>query len=249
MPTITIDFLQFPSGSPVPGLPSFTIPFAPGPGHGNAVAAASVPGAITGTSWAFEFWDVNGTLITTADAPLPGPDTDYTASAWYVLQGPGGTPVPQVATSVFSLDQNKVLAGETPIGSVSVAGAWLGPPSTTVATDKGNGGPVTIVAAGSISGAAGKFVSWLSPGTKVMGNALTAPFDSDIPLAIAFYADPCTKIEKEIDAVNEQIDEDEALLQDPEVLPKQKEHIRNVELPALRRQLTNLTAELKKCRG
>jgi hypothetical protein len=251
MPTVTINFLQFPSGLPVPGLPSLSIPFTPSPGHGNATADKSVPGVVPNTSWTFEFWDVNGALVTSLTAPLPQPDADYMASAWYVFGGPGGHPVPHVVTSVFALDQHKVLAGKTPIASVSVAGAWSGPPSNTVATDKGNGAPVTIGAADPLSGA-GKFVSWLSPGATVAQNpltALTAPFDSDIEVAIAFYTDPCTKIEKEIDAVNEQIDEDRELLQDPDVLPKRKEHIRNVELPALERQLTNLTAQLKKCRG
>ena len=134
--------------------------------------------------WGFWFWNVNRTLITTPNAELPAPRHDYTASAWYF---PGPRLFEKsVFTSAFSLDKNQVVAGQTPIASVSVAGAWPGPPSTTVATDKSNG-PVTIDAVNHIVGA-GRFVSWAPLGkATVAGHALTAPADSDI-LAIAFYA-------------------------------------------------------------
>lgn len=73
MPTMTINFLEFSSGSPVPGLPSFTIPFTLGQRHGNATGCAQRAGAqplgrahVLG----FWFWNVNRTLITTPNAQL-----------------------------------------------------------------------------------------------------------------------------------------------------------------------------------
>jgi hypothetical protein len=66
MPTMTIGYLVFPTGLPVPDLPSFTIPFTPAPGGIQTTAPSQVIETPPTPNYAFGFWDVDGTFQPTA---------------------------------------------------------------------------------------------------------------------------------------------------------------------------------------
>jgi hypothetical protein len=185
MPIMTINFLEFASGQQLPVLPSLTVPFTPGAGLGSITAPpnVSVPDPTKpngpGIPWSFGFWNINGSLAKTPTAPLPEPGTDFTASAWYFGGGPG-LHQDLVSAWAFSLSQNKLLSGDTPIGTVNPPGAQID--ANHVST---HDSPVQIVALDSIGGA-GAFVSWLPLGGTASGATFTAAqHDDDNP--IGFY--------------------------------------------------------------
>jgi hypothetical protein len=217
--TMTVSYQVFPTGSipigtEVPCLPSWnvnglppnstaTIP-APGtvpppPQGGNPVVQCLVNGTMVG--YTFEFWDAAGTLETgaTATCTAPSDGSNFSCTAYYVEDVGGSAPI--VTTYVFSLNQDKVIPGQTPIASVS--GAPWTPPSTTV--NVGNS-PVTIFA-NRVIGGFGRFVSWLpfgaAKGTTYNNQllSLTVPANGGAQ-AIAFYGipvpDPCAPIRAEL---------------------------------------------------
>ena len=175
MPTLRINFLEFPSGQQLSVLPSVTIPFFPDVGLGNVTAQARVT---PNPDWRFGFWNINCSLSLGPAAVLPEPWNDFTASAWYFEES-SLLHAPWAGVTAFSLNQNSVLTGVDPIASVTPASAQIGPNEVQT-----GGGPVTIEAVESIGGA-GQFISWL-PASLATGKALTVPKDGWAN-AIAFY--------------------------------------------------------------
>jgi hypothetical protein len=203
MPTINIRYVVFSSGATVPGTATSTIQVAPG---SQVVLSAAnnifVPGNPPALGFGFSFWIFNGAVLATASASFTAPDDDstYIATAWYSQTGvcPPLSPSPSkeiVTTSAFSVNDQKPISG-TPIESVTPAGTWAGPPSTSVSTAVSGAAEVVITAEPLIVGF-GKFISpWLQLGGDgiVNGSALTVPSGGNSS-AIAFYGipvpDPC----------------------------------------------------------
>ena len=190
MTDIALSYLVFPSGPEVPSLSALQV-------HGtlsSILAPPQIPPLPAAPSYVFGFWVIDGVLSTNPIASFPDTGTSYTAIAWYFT--PEGLPQPLLTTWLFSLDDNAVVAGKTPIGSVTPPGAWNGT-STTVPT---NAGELTVTAKNLVLGAGG-FSSWmvLEP-SQVTGAMFTVPANADMQ-AIAFYSlalDPCQAIRTEL---------------------------------------------------
>lgn len=204
MSIMTLSFRLFPTGNLVPNTPSGTI-HVPSGGAVTLTAPALVFGqGSPEPSYAFAFWDADDSAITTEVATFnaPSDNSDFDAFAWYFLRGGGGGS--GITTYAFSLNKEEVIAGKTPIASVTPSGAWTGPPSTTVSTTT-SANPVVITAA-SLIGGFGRFASWLQFGNgSASGPTLTVPAQG-ASTAIAFYTvpqpDPCDGIRTQLDNLN-----------------------------------------------
>jgi hypothetical protein len=195
--TMTLSFLVFPAGTPVPNTPSATIN-VPAGGAVSVTAPAQVfcQGAAPG--FTFEFWNADAAKYITPTATFSAPtdNSDFSASAWY-FEDVGG-PAPLVTTYAFSLNKNQVLAGKTPIASVTPAAAWTGPPSTTVPTTTS----AVAITAATVIGGFGRFASWIQVGKgTIAGRTLNVPL-MEGSQAIAFYGvpvpDPCAALRSEL---------------------------------------------------
>jgi hypothetical protein len=207
MPTMTLSYLVYPIGTPVPGMPIIPpIPVQAGAQLAPLTAPPVVdnptpPPPPAAQSYAFAFWDINATQYGTPLAPPSSwtvPQQDFSATAWY-WPNVGG-PAPLVTTYAFSLNKNQVIPGQTPIHSVTGA-PWTSP-STTVAT---TGDSPVVITADTLIGGSGRFVSWMQFGDgTVSGLTLTVPANRGAQ-AIAFYGipvpDPCAGIRAEISAL------------------------------------------------
>jgi hypothetical protein len=82
--TMTLSFLVFPAGTPVPNTPSATIN-VPAGGAVSVTAPAQVfcQGAAPG--FTFEFWNADAAKYITPTATFSAPtdNSDFSASAWY----------------------------------------------------------------------------------------------------------------------------------------------------------------------
>jgi len=203
MPTMNLSFVQFPSGSPVPG----TTPTKKTvPKKSTVVLVASKYLYGTGSpppQFLFEFWVINSGLHTSEDPSFTAPDDDFDATAWYLqVGGNGGT---GVTTWAFSLNKGEVIPGVTPIANVNPPAAWSGSPSTTVSTTTSSS-PVVITAQ-KLLPPYGEFNKWLQlygNGT-ISGDALTVPTNG-ASAAIAFYGipvpDPCETLRIQLQNLN-----------------------------------------------
>jgi hypothetical protein len=121
--TMDLAAMQFPSGGPISGATSGSIPVTPG-STVNLTTPATLPdSADSQDQYQFLFWDVDGTLETTESTSFtaPGAGTTFDAYAWYRLTGPStcsGSCPPALATWAFSAPENEVLSG-TPIQSAT----------------------------------------------------------------------------------------------------------------------------------
>jgi hypothetical protein len=186
----SVSYQQFPSGRPllpkdVSGSPFKTV-------AKEYLYGTSPSGTIT---YKFLFWDKNSKLQTARKLDLHKGD----ATAWYVEEG-GGSCTPMVNCSVgtweFSLKANHVVAGATPIGSVSVPGLWT-PPSTSVSTTTTAAKTIAISArsathTGHFIDPSG-FVDWLMLGAKAPtpGISFSVPAGGSAE-AIGFYTTPAS---------------------------------------------------------
>jgi hypothetical protein len=200
--TMTLSFLVFPAGTPVPNMPSATIPGIQAGAAASVTAPAQVFQQGAAPGFTFRFWNAAAAVMTTPTATCTAPtdNSNFSCSAWY-FEDVGG-PKALVTTYAFSLNQNQVLAGKTPIAAVTPAGAWTGPPSTTVPTTTS---AVTITAAALIGGF-GRFNSWRQFGNgTIAGDTLSVPLMGGSQ-AIAFYGvpvpDPCAAIRAQRDNLN-----------------------------------------------
>jgi hypothetical protein len=139
-------------------------------------------------NYAFLFWNIAGNVSTNPIESYTVPTTDYVATAWYVQVGGGdGT---GLTTWAFS-SQHDIVESDTPIQSVTPAGAWAGLNATFISTTVGLG-PVVVTAHASIPSAPGEnFYNWfpLSGVGTPAGNQLTVPNGSSA-WALAVYAVP-----------------------------------------------------------
>ena len=227
--TMTLSYLVFPSGTPVPEtqVPQILVPddspkpwvlgnsstWSPRPGirspptpspSGLCPARSSQPSSRT----AF--------LIQQQVITFPAPsDESFNATAWYVLDGGSGAPVALVWA--FSLNKNTpiptaTLTSTPPFASVSPSGCVEGPNAVST-TDPAAiaAGNVTITAANLIGGS-GRFQQWLQffGNGDVTGQQLTVkagdPGDAGSSDAIAVYSipqpDPCQPIRTTIADLN-----------------------------------------------
>jgi hypothetical protein len=188
--TMYLSSRVYPGRDLVPGTAVDTVASTPGdPVH---LVATVYPG------YRLLFWHVPRTLTVSSVVDFTVPDAEsFYATAWYVATGSCQScppPPPTVSTVAFSNDRDEVIA-DTPIASVSVAGAWAGPPSTVVSTAGST--PVAITAQSLLDGS-GEFVSWLSlDGFAASGRTLTEPaLASDVALALFAIPspDPCADL-------------------------------------------------------
>jgi hypothetical protein len=161
----------------------------------HLVADASLT-APKGT-FTFLFWDVYGKLHTTPGVTVKTwkGEPAFDATAWYLFQAaclkpPCGGGTVNVRTLGFEVDTNKKLPG-TPIASVTPATNGWATPQTVVYTDKS---AVTITAANPLD-----FIYWKifppNPAVTVKSTVLSAPQNTEVLLAIAFYGpNPCHQI-------------------------------------------------------
>ena len=223
--TMTLSYLVFPSGTPVPGTEP-PVPISVPDGSPQTLSAwdqltvAAPPGEPS--SYTFAFWAVPSTVQPTQftngvpDSQqvihFPGPsDESFNATAWYVPDGGSGPPV--ALAWAFSLNKNMpiptaTLTSTPPFASVSPPGSVEGPntvsttdPAAIAAVD------VTITAANLIEGS-GRFQQWLQffGNGDVTGQQLTVkagdPSDAGSSDAIAVYSipqpDPCQPIRTQI---------------------------------------------------
>lgn len=135
----------------------------------------------------FMFWNVNGAVYSTAATSIASVGTgDFAGSAWYRNCNPGGSGGPaSIQTAAFSVTQDLFLS-ETPIQSVTPAGAWAGGNNTGV---NPAAGAVTITAKDEIGGE--EFGGWLIFGAGAAGGGtnLNVPQNGST-LAIAHYTRP-----------------------------------------------------------
>jgi hypothetical protein len=183
---VTVKYKVFPDGTELQ--PKQVI-------HGSVTETAKnpIPGSKKGVSFVFLFWDVDGTLNTNTKMSDTPTGKGNFATAWYLKEKKGGGDCGTscaVATWAFSLTDDKVMTGVTPIASVSPSGLWTSP-STSVSTVTSSA-MVTITSRSSISPPypAAKFQSWQElPNTAVSGSSLSVSAKTDAE-AIAFYKSP-----------------------------------------------------------
>jgi hypothetical protein len=197
MPTMHRSSAVFPAGTPVPGSGSESVPVVAGQPVTES-ADAQLPGQPY--NFIFVFWDINGSLYTQANPPaFEAPIDDFSATAWYLPEGPPNGHTKGVTVWAFSLNKNQTVTN-SPIAAVVPSGAWPGLPSDFVSTTT-SPNPVVITAQTLIAHL-GKFDAWLVWGNgAVAGHNLTVP-SGGASLAIAFYGipvpDPCQPIRDEI---------------------------------------------------
>jgi hypothetical protein len=121
----TMDFaaMQFPSGGAITSGTSGSVPVTPGSTVTLTTPATLPDAADSLDQFQFMFWDVDGTVSTTASTSFTAPvaGTTFDAYAWYRLTGPGtctGSCPPTLTTWAFSAPENEVLSG-TPIQSAT----------------------------------------------------------------------------------------------------------------------------------
>ena len=200
--TMVLSFKQFPSGDQVPDTLSANIPVVVGSSVTLTAPQQVFGSASSGPSFGFMFWNAGPAIQQSSSVTFIAPGGTFDATAWYIPEGGPGGPdgTPAVSTFAFSANQDKVLAGTTPIASVTPSGAWAGPPSTIVSTTTSTS-PVAITA-GSLIAGSGLFKTWLNFGSgSIAGKVLTVPTNGS-SIAIAFYAipspDPCLQYVNEI---------------------------------------------------
>ena len=196
MPTMNQSYRIFPNGSPVPGMPSSSVPLV-----GGSPTTLNVPDVISepGGSYTFIFWNVNATLYPPQPAGAtpnsqqtvmfdpPSDDSTFDATAWYILGGGGGG---GGVVYAFSLNQDKELSN-SPIGTIIPASAQTGPNtfSTTTSPD-----PVVVTAPAVIVGY-GRFNQWLPLFEPQVSDPVLTVHANGAVVAIAFYGipvpDPC----------------------------------------------------------
>jgi len=121
--TMDLAAMQFPSGGPISGATSGSIPVTPG-STVNLTTPATLPdSANPQDQFQFMFWDVDGTVTPTESTSFAAPaaGTTFDAYAWYRLTGPGpctGSCPPELTTWAFSAPENEILSG-TPIESAT----------------------------------------------------------------------------------------------------------------------------------
>jgi hypothetical protein len=178
-----------------------TVKYRVFPDGGDLLPPEIVKGTITDTAkeklvngsatYQFLFWNEDGKLHPdrTVTYTPPGGTKDF-LTAWYIQTsgGPPCAPNCAVSTYAFSLTDDGVMKGVTPISAVNIAGLWTSP-STTVSTTT-TSGPIVITARASIvpPSPAATFDSWL-PRKEASGDTFTAQDGSDAE-AIAFYTEP-----------------------------------------------------------
>jgi hypothetical protein len=221
--TMSVSYQVFPTaksipiGTEVPCLPgplhvfgispgsTATLP-APGtvpPQGGNPVVQCLVNGTMVG--YTFEFWDAAGTLEPGAAATCTAPSdgSNFSCTAYYFEDV--GTSAPVVTTYAFSLNENQVIPGQTPIASVT--GAPWTPPSTTVNV----GDSAVVITADTVISGFGRFKSWMPIGASQGTTVNNAQRTLRVPAkggaqAIAFYGipvpDPCATIRAELSNLN-----------------------------------------------
>jgi hypothetical protein len=185
---VTLSSRIFPSGAAVPGGFSASLELPSG-----ANESLTVPSDLG--NYAFRFWDVDGELYKTEAVSFTVPGSQFPATAWYILTGPGGGS-PGVSTVAFSPEQDVVIP-DPPIASVSPASDQTGP---TSASTESSGVVITPEA---VIYPYGKFRSWFLFGAGTAGSdgKLSVP-EKQSTLALALYAiprpDPCQSVLEEI---------------------------------------------------
>jgi hypothetical protein len=195
--TVTLGSDLFPTGTAIADGVSGTIPVSPGssvtltaPQYLYQPPTATDPSA---AGYDFMFWDVNSTLITTAEAnfTVPAAGGDLGATAWYapmcVEPSSCGGGASYVTTWAFSLTADEVLPG-TPIQSVAPGSAWTSP-STTVSTATAvNINALPYLGAHTKYSGSTVFSSWLEFGGTgtVSGLVMQVP-QGESPYGVAFY--------------------------------------------------------------
>jgi hypothetical protein len=207
MPTMSLSFLQFPQGTPVPNTLSALIPVPAGESVTLTAPATLLEPAGT---FLFGFWNkpMGPSNDTTVMFPAPPDGSDFSATAWYFEQG-NQPSLEIVSVAAFSLDTNKVLTGKNPIASVTPAGLWAGPSSPTVSTNFSPtpSQPAVVITAEPVIGGFGRFAEWLefSEGTAAAAT-LSVPAHSQDQAAIAFYSipvpDPCAEIRGQLRTIS-----------------------------------------------
>jgi hypothetical protein len=183
---VTIKYRIFPGGGNL--LPSEVVT-----GSVTDTAKASLPGTKPGVTYQFLFWNVDGDLNTNRKMSYTPPSGQPNfATAWYLKESGGGPACTTcaVGTWAFSLTDDKVMTGVTPIGSVSPSGLWTSP--STSASTMTSSPNVTVTARSSISPPypAATFQSWLElVNTPISGSSFTVPAKTDAE-AIGFYKSP-----------------------------------------------------------
>jgi len=226
--TMTLSYLVFPSGTPVPGTEP-PVPISVPDGSPQTLSAwdqltvAAPPG--DPSSYTFAFWAVpsqvqstqftNGVPDSQQVIHFLGPsDESFNATAWYVPDGGNG---PAAVVWAFSLNKNMPIATATltstpPFASVSPPGCVEGPNTVSTTSPAAiAAGDVTITAANLIGGS-GRFQQWLQffGNGNVTGQQLTVkagdPSDAGSSDAIAVYyipqPDPCQAIRTQIADLN-----------------------------------------------
>jgi hypothetical protein len=121
--TMDLAAMQFPSGGVISAGTSGTVPVTPGSTVDLTTPATLPDSADAQDQYQFMFWDVDGTISTTATTSFTAPTagTTFDAYAWYRLTGPStctGSCPPELATWAFSAPENELLSG-TPIQSAT----------------------------------------------------------------------------------------------------------------------------------
>ncbi len=217
--TMTLSYLVFPSGTPVPETQVLQIvvpdDLSQTLGATEQFNVVAAPGDPLST-YTFAFWAVPGKVQPTqvtngvADAEqivtFPAPsDESFNATAWYVLDGPGGA---GVGVWAFSLNEGAPilaanLTSTPPFASVSPSACVEGANAVST-TDPAAiaAGKVMITAANLIEGS-GRFQQWLEffGDNDVVGDLLTVAADGSSE-AIAVYSipqpDPCLGLRQEL---------------------------------------------------
>jgi hypothetical protein len=194
MSSMSLSLKLFPDGTVLQDLGSIPVT-----GGGSVTLSAFPTITLSGVTYGFLFWDTEASVSSDASVTFHAPGSDFAADAWYIAEGggPGGTGVGAYA---FSRNEHKVIPG-TPIGSVTPAGAWSGPPSTSVSTTT-SPNPVQITALAEIA-PYGLFLKWLQFGNgTASGSVLTVP-SGGASTAIAFFGipdpDPCQPIRDQLE--------------------------------------------------
>jgi hypothetical protein len=210
--TMTLSYLWFPTagttvpaGTSVPCLGSTTVPnVMPGTTSTNMAPMkvyCDVAGQPMPVGFTFLFWNAAAVLEPNLSAPCTAPsdNSNFSCTAWYV-EDVGG-PATLVTTYAFSLNQNQVLAGQTPIATVTPTSAQTSPTMASTAMSA-----VQILAKTQIGGF-GRWKSWVQFGGNVMiaGSTISAPLKGG-GQAIAFYGvpvpDPCADLKAQLASLN-----------------------------------------------
>ena len=166
---------------------------------GKQTVAAAPEIIVKGVTYQFLFWNINAKAYATASVTFqPVCGSANSASAWYwpictaTVDCPGPAPTTDSVVA-FSLNDNKVISGTTPIES-AMGGDWK--PGSTVVTP-----PAKIEALADIGGY-GLFTSWEVLPKPVLTTSRDLTLEIPGEVAVAFYGfpdpDPCQPIRNEI---------------------------------------------------